>query len=63
MALLAAVTGLLLCLHAAGWLTALVVIARTASPTVPRVQTAIVLVLGAAVTFTAGRARRHRRSP
>ena len=61
MALLAAVTGLLLCLHAAGWLTALVVIARTASPTVPQVQTAIVLVLGAAVTFTAGRARRHRR--
>jgi len=61
MTLLLAVTGVLLCLHAAGWLAAIVVVAKTASPAMPQVQSAIVLVLGVAVTFAAGRTRRHRR--
>ena len=61
MALLLAVTGLLLCLHAAGWLTAAVVIAQTAAPMVPQVQSAIVLAFGVAVTRAAGGTRRHRR--
>lgn len=58
---LLAASGLLLCLHAAGWLTAILVMARTASPMVPQPQSAIVMAFGAAVVRAASGTRRQRR--
>jgi hypothetical protein len=59
--LVAAVTGLLLCLHGAGWLAALLVLIRTATPTPPQVQSIIVLAVGVAVIRAARGTRRQRR--
>src|SRR5436190_82217 len=59
--LLLAVTGAALCFHAAGWLMALVVLTRTASPAMPLVQSAIVIALGFAVSRAASARRAQRR--